>query len=346
MGAGRPLRVVQWSTGNIGRRSLRNIIEHPDMRLVGVLVHSSDKAGQDAGELCGLPGTTGVKATTSVEEILALDADCVIYMRQGLDYDEVAAILASGKNIVTTRGEFHDVSAIDPVERAKIEQACRDGQTSIYSTGSSPGFISEALTLPVISCQRRLDCLTINEYSNMSRRDSPHMIFEHLGYGKSPEDFDAPHMEHLREMFSGTLNQIANAIGQPIDEFTVGCEVALANKDTTIVAGSLKAGTVAAQRITVSGRRGGRPFLQFRANWYLTKDVDHDWDLLDTGWRVVCEGDAPMDIRIAFPVAIEDYTATMPGYTAHRTVNAIPTVCAAPPGIRTTVDLPQVIARF
>ena len=33
-----------------------------------------------------------------------------------------------------------------------------------------------------------------------------------------------------------------------------------------------------------------------------------------------------------------------PGYTAHRAVNAVPVVCAAEPGIRTSVDLPQVIA--
>jgi 4-hydroxy-tetrahydrodipicolinate reductase len=35
-----------------------------------------------------------------------------------------------------------------------------------------------------------------------------------------------------------------------------------------------------------------------------------------------------------------------PGYTAHRAVNAVAPVCAAPPGIRTTLDLPQVIARL
>ena len=36
--------------------------------------------------------------------------------------------------------------------------------------------------------------------------------------------------------------------------------------------------------------------------------------------------------------------ATSPGYTAHRAVNAVPVVCGAPPGIRTTVDLPRVVA--
>jgi 4-hydroxy-tetrahydrodipicolinate reductase len=38
--------------------------------------------------------------------------------------------------------------------------------------------------------------------------------------------------------------------------------------------------------------------------------------------------------------------ATTPGYTASRAVNAVPYVCAAAPGIRTTVDLPQIIPTF
>jgi 4-hydroxy-tetrahydrodipicolinate reductase len=35
-----------------------------------------------------------------------------------------------------------------------------------------------------------------------------------------------------------------------------------------------------------------------------------------------------------------------PGYTANRAVNAVAVVCAAPPGIRTTIDLPQVVAEL
>ena len=40
-------RVVQWATGNIGTRSLRAVIEHPRQTLVGLHVHSPDKAGRD-----------------------------------------------------------------------------------------------------------------------------------------------------------------------------------------------------------------------------------------------------------------------------------------------------------
>jgi 4-hydroxy-tetrahydrodipicolinate reductase len=37
---------------------------------------------------------------------------------------------------------------------------------------------------------------------------------------------------------------------------------------------------------------------------------------------------------------------TSPGFTANRAVNAVSVVCAAAPGIRTTVDLPQIIANL
>ena len=57
-----PYRVIQWATGNVGQLALRGVIEHPELELVGLLVHSPDKAGKDAGELAGA-APVGVKAT-------------------------------------------------------------------------------------------------------------------------------------------------------------------------------------------------------------------------------------------------------------------------------------------
>lgn len=108
-----PYRVIQWATGNIGTRSLRAVIEHPNLELAGLYVHSADKAGRDAGELCGL-GATGVSATRDIDEILSLGADCVLYMPRVCDIDEMCRLLASGANIVTTRGEFHHPASMSP----------------------------------------------------------------------------------------------------------------------------------------------------------------------------------------------------------------------------------------
>ena len=120
-------------------------------------------------------------------------------------------------------------------------------------------------------------------------------------------------------------------------------EVAVAAHTVDIAAGTIPAGTVAAQRMTVAGIRDGRPLLTFRANWYCTTELDAAWDLRATGWRVVVEGDTPLDIDMPFPVPLDRMAETTPGYTAHRAVNAVPVVCDAAPGIRTTVDLPQII---
>ena len=80
----------------------------------------------------------------------------------------------------------------------------------------------------------------------------------------------------------------------------------------------------------------------FSANWYCTDDLEPAWDLLATGWRVRVRGDASLDVEISFPIALEDLGSFTPALTANRPVNAIPYVCAAPPGILATADLPQI----
>ncbi len=336
-------RVVQWATGNIGTRALRAVIEHPNLTLAGVHVHSPAKAGRDAGELCGLPAT-GVLATSDIGEVLALGADCVLYMPAACDFGEVCQLLAAGANVVTTRGEFHRAESLDPAVRARVEAACQRGGTSIHSTGSSPGFITEALPLVLTSIQRRLDRLAISEFADLSRRDSPDLLMRVMGFGGAPADFDERRFSFGEAAFGPSLQLVADALGMPLDQVKASGEVATATRPVHIAAGLIKAGAVAAQRMTVAGLRGGRPVLSFSATWYCTADLEPAWDVRATGWHVAVDGDAPLDIDIRFPVPMERMAATTPGYTANRAVNAVPSVCAAPPGIRSTADLPQIIA--
>jgi hypothetical protein len=335
-------RVVQWATGNIGARALRSVIEHPDLTLAGVYVHTPAKAGRDAGDLCGL-GPAGVTATCDADEILALGADCVLYMPASCDLDEVCRLLASGANIVTTRGEFHRPASLDPAARGRVEAACARGGTSIHSTGSSPGFITEAVPLVLTSIQRRLDGLTIDEFADLSQRDSPRLLFDVMGFGRPLADFDPRRLSYGKVAFGPSLHLVADALSLPLDSLEASGDVAAAARPVEIAAGRLAAGTVAAQRMTVSGIRDGRPLLRFRATWYCTTDLDPAWDVRATGWHIAVEGDAPLDVDLRFPVTLDQMAAATPGYTAHRAVNAVPYVCAAPPGIRTTVDLPQII---
>jgi 2,4-diaminopentanoate dehydrogenase len=340
----RTYRVVQWATGNIGKRSLRAVIEHPRLRLVGLYVHSEAKAGRDAGELCGL-SPVGIAATRSIDEILALEADCVLYMPQGCNFDDLCRLLASGTNVVTTRGEFNNPTSLGPAVRARVEEACRRGNSSIHGTGISPGFITEALPLVLTSIQRRLDSLRIHEFADVSSRDSPEMLFQIMGFGQPPRPAaDQGRAQYLGRSFGPSLQLVADALGLPLDAIAAKGEVATARRDIRIAAGMIKAGTVAAQRTTISGMRKGRALMSFSANWYCSTEIDADWDLRPTGWRLEVEGDTPLEIEIRCPVPAERWAQVSPNLTAHRPINAIPFVCAAAPGIRTAVDLPQIIA--
>jgi 4-hydroxy-tetrahydrodipicolinate reductase len=132
------LRVVQWATGNIGARSLRAVIEHPDLELAGVYVYGVDKAGRDAGDLCGVD-STGVEATNDVDEILALEADCILYMPRACDFDDVCRLLGSGANVVTTRGEFHRPASLDPAVRARVRRRAGPARRPSTAPAAAPG---------------------------------------------------------------------------------------------------------------------------------------------------------------------------------------------------------------
>ena len=340
---GRTYRVVQWATGNIGTRALQQVIRAPDLELVGVRVYDEAKAGTDAGDLCG-EARTGVPATTDREAILALGADCVLYMPRSFDVDDVVALLESGTNVVTTRGELCDGGSALPDEvRQRIEDACAKGGTSAYATGSSPGFISEALPMALLTLQRRVDRIVIEEFADMSRRDSPDLLFQIMGYAADPAAFDPHRYGHLLASFSPSLRTLAQAAGREVEEWTCNGEVAVAPRDIGIAAGTIPAGTVAAQRTRVVGSTAGEEVVSFIATWYCTEDLDPAWDVQPTGWRVQVHGDASMTADLPFPVAADQLGQATPGYTANPPVNAIPFVVAARPGILRSLELPPLV---
>ena len=341
------LRVLQWATGNIGGRALREVIRHPDLELVGVLVYDPAKEGVDAGELCGEP-VTGVGSTTDRDAAVALHADCALYMPRAFEVDDAVALLEQGTNVVTTCDELFDAGRSLPAgDRARVIDACRRGNSSIYSTGSSPGFITDALPYALLSLQRRVDAIEIDEYADLSQRDSPHLLFEIMGFGRTPSSRSGaandPRAAHLLRAFTPALADLAVAANRPVDTWSATGEVAVARQATTIAAGDLAAGSVAAQRTTIVGHQGADEIVRFTPTWYCTADTDPAWDVRPTGWRVQVRGDAPFDVALPFPIPTAELAGFTPAYTANRPVNAIPYVCAAAPGIVATADLPPIL---
>jgi len=358
-------RVAQWATGNTGLRALREVIRHPDYDLVGVLVYDEAKDGVDAGTLCG-EAVTGVLATRDRQAIVGLRADCVIYTpratgtgisRAGLTQeeltDDIAALLAAGTNIVTTCTDlFAGGIRLSEEGRARVLAACEKGGSSVWASGSDPGFITETLPLALLSVQRRIDKIELMEYGDLSRRPSRHMVMDQMRFGRPLAEFNPERRKtHLFGEYQPPLTVLAGIAGLNVDEWTAEGGAAAAKRDTEIVSGLIEAGTAAAQRVIISGwqgeqeRGGRREVIRFTQYAYVTTETEPDWDLRTTGWRVRIDGDAPFDIDMAFPVGLDVLADYVPAYNANGPVNAIPYVCAARPGILATEDLPAISPR-
>lgn len=352
-------RVAQWATGNTGLRALREVIRRPDYDLVGVLVYDQAKAGTDAGTLCG-EAATGIVATTDRQAIFDLGADCVIYMpratgtgvsRAGLTQeqllDDIVPLLQAGTNIVTTCTDlFAGGVRLGASGRARVLAACEQGGSSVWASGSDPGFITETLPLALLSVQRRIDKIELMEYGDLSHRPSRHMVMDQMRFGQPLAEFNPERRKtHLFGEYQPPLTVLADIAGLDVDKWTVEGGAAAARHDTEIVAGLIAAGTAAAQRVIISGWSAGAEVIRFTQYAYVTMETDPDWDLRKTGWRVRVHGDAPFDLDMAFPVELDVLADYVPAYNANGPVNAIPYVCAARPGILTTEDLPVISPR-
>ena len=130
--------MIQWTTGNIGRRSLHAIIGRPDMELVGVYAHGQDKVGVDAAELSGWPEPTGVKATNDIDALLALRPDACCYNPLWPSVDELVRLLESGVNVCTSAAWITGGKQT-PQDRQRILDACERGSSTIFGSGAHPG---------------------------------------------------------------------------------------------------------------------------------------------------------------------------------------------------------------
>jgi 2,4-diaminopentanoate dehydrogenase len=88
-------RIVQWTTGNVGKKSIHAIAANSLLELVGCNAWSPDKVGRDAGELCGIE-RLGVQATDDVDALLALKPDCVVYNSSIVTYNDLPLLLPRG----------------------------------------------------------------------------------------------------------------------------------------------------------------------------------------------------------------------------------------------------------
>lgn len=337
----RTYRVIQWMTGDVGQVGIRHFADSPVFELVGVLVHTPEKVGKDAGEIAGI-APIGVITTDDIEAIVATEADCVFYAPVIMDVDTVCRLLRSGKNVITTSGFFHPTAGFRE-EGAKIRAACRDGGTSFHGGGIHPGYAGDILPLTLARVVSKIEKIQVYEVVNVLA-DAPLDHIDWLGFGKEKDMFHSePTILGLGvPFFAQSMHMIADGLGVTIDEVTADLTAAAATQDIAHELGVIPSGTVAAQHHEWTAWVKGSPLIAFHAIYTAggPDSLEPGWDWGKTRYRIVIEGDPPCELTLEGSAG-PDGKLAHPGYawTAMGAINAIPDVCDAAPGWVTHLDL-------
>lgn len=314
------LRVIQWATGKVGKLSLRAILDDPRLELVGVYAYSPDKAGVDAGKLCGRPDV-GLAATNDLDALIALGADTVIYTPFEADLAQVVRLLESGLDVISTN-LFLNVGGIEGEVRELLEAACQRGKSSLYISGINPGWVN-AIAAAMTAVCRRVDSVGIVESADCSVYESVE-TWSFLGMGEPDVTPDV--LDRARKwliLFRDAVSRVAEALEFQLDDIEFFVDYAKAAKKVDLGWFCMEQGTNAALRGGWNGKVGGETVVQLTVVWYLTKDLAEGWDIDADQYHLTVKGEPNVDTRIRF---------TPPEHWANHewdTMTALPAVSAA-----------------
>ena len=330
------LRVVQWTTGKVGKLSMRGILDDPRLELVGVYAYSDEKAGVDAGPLCGRPDT-GVLATTDIDALIALGADTVLYTPFMADVDHAVRLLESGLDVISTN-LFLNVGGIQGETKERLSAACERGDSSLYITGINPGWINTMVTAMTAIC-RDVQMVSIFESADVTVYESAE-TWQALGFSL-PEA--PPAVIEMAKMWLSTfydsVQRMGVALGYALDDMEFFIDHATASEKVDLGWLCIEKDTIAAIRAGWNGKVNGKTVLQSNVAWYLTKKLNEGWEFDDDHYHVVIKGEPDVDTRIRFIPPETWGNHEWDTMTAMPAVSAALDVAAAPAGILTLKDV-------
>jgi len=355
------IRVVVWSTGGIGSIAVRAVAENPGTDLVGVWVHSPEKAGRDAGELVGI-GPIGVITTNDADELIALQPECVVYAAAGPERDAAAIpdyvkLLEAGINVVTTTvNRLIYPPTFEPDSwREQLTRAATAGGASLYASGIEPGFAADHLVLMLATQSKTITSIHASEIALYDDYPVVDTMMDAMGFGR-PLDY-VPLLAYpgtIAFQWGPGLRLIAHGLGLQIDEIRENFDRVATDRDLRVAFGTAEAGTCGALRTQAIAVIDGREAITIEHVNRLAPDLGLEWaeEMTKPVYRIRIEGEpdiaCDMTASLREPKASGspmDSGAGAMVSTAMRVVNAIPYVVGAKAGLLSALDLPLTLPR-
>lgn len=348
-----PYKVIVWGPGRMGGISIWEILNNPAFELVGVRVYSDSKNGRDAGELVGVQ-PTGVIATNSVEEILKVECDCVIYTAhdEGIYHtdDEILTILAAGKNIVTPLPYQNLQFYRDGEFIEKIQQACADGNSTFYADGIDPHLIPNRILLGLTGGNADVKAIKLQEHWDCSEAEQGPL--QYIGFGMPPEEAEqiTVSQDMARNFMNGIVYSAEKVLGVRYDRVVATHDYIPTPVDIDKPF-PIKAGTVGRITHRLEGfvdAIGELPLFTIEYHWLIGDGMLPEG--VEPGQYYVGTIEGRPSLKMTLNYSVSNYSGERlfklgnldvePSYVATimPCIQAIPLVCKAQPGLMESLD--------
>ncbi|MCP9624861.1 dihydrodipicolinate reductase [Nocardia otitidiscaviarum] len=345
------IRVFQVATGNLGTEMIGRVRAHPDLELVGLHCYTPEKIGRDVGEIVGI-GPIGLRATGSVEEIIAARPDVLTFHGVFPDEDLYERVLEAGIDVVTTAdwitGYHRDRNHPHPSGRKVseiIQAACERGNSTFYGTGINPG-LCQILGIVHSADVAEIENVTVTESVDVSCHHSVD-TWRAVGYGRPVDDPTiADSLYTYTAVFADAVHLMADAFELELDEVAFGYELGACTEDVDLGWYHLPKGSLGASYLRYQGMVDGVPRVETHLEWQMTPHTDPAWDIKGCYITQITGDPNIYSKHMIFPRKGFDlsdpanFAAIGMTVTGLPALNAIRAVHAAPPGIITSADLP------
>lgn len=351
-----PYKLIVFGPGRIGGLAIWEIANSKEFELVGLRVYSEGKNGIDAGELVGI-APLGVKATTDVDALLKTDCDCVLYTAhdEGTFHtdDEILKILAAGKDVVTPLPYQNPELFREPEFVAKLEAACKEGNSTFYAGGIDPDLVSNRILLGLTGACADVTSIKLQENWDCTEaaKRSPEQL-KYVGMGLPPEEAEKITVTQvIAANFTRALVHTAEKVlGVKYDRVEEGHDYITTPVDIHEPM-HIPAGTVGRITHRMSGyvdAIGPDPFFTIEYHWLMGDTMLPEGIQPGQYYVATIEGRPSVRMTLDFKVSNNsDETLyklgnleVEPAYVAVLVpcMQAIPHVCAAPAGLMPSFD--------
>lgn len=325
-----PYRIVQIGVGPLGLKVYAMAQAKKSFNVVAAVDKNKELKDKDIGRLAG-KRSAGVKVETTLKQALkGVEADVAVLTTVS-DMEtitpQIEEIVGQGLHVVSTCEELVYAWDESPHLAQRIDRAAKEAGVAVLATGVNPGFLMDALPAFFTGVCVKVDKVEVTRVQDAQHRRKP--FIDKIGAGLTVEEFNERKAEGtLRHVgLTESMQFIANQLGWKLDLTEDSISPIVASKRIQAGSMNIKAGRVSGIKQIGKAFIGSKEKIRlvFQASVGESKPYDEVKIIGDPG--IVSKIDGGINGDVA---------------TCAITLNAIPSVVHAAPGLRSMADIPMI----